>query len=147
MRIFCSNEILKPPDLVFPWIADPEKAMKWQKNVKGGEILINKPEIIGTTFKEVIEEDGNILEMQGEITKYIKNEVIGFNLNSKLHEVDVSYTVEEINKATRLSIEAIIKWKFPMNIISLFIGKKIEEGLKNQLNSEVIELKRICESE
>ena len=147
MRIFCSNEILKPPDLVFPWIADPEKAMKWQKNVKGGEILINKPETIGTTFKEVIEEDGNSLEMQGEITKYIENEIIGFHLKSKIHEVDVSYTVEEINKATRLSIEAIVKWKFPMNIISLFIGKKIEEGLKNQLNSEVLELKRICESE
>ena len=91
MRIFCSNEILKPPDLVFPWIADPEKAMKWQKNVKGGEIIINRPEIVGTTFIEMIEEDGNILEMQGEITKYIKNEVIGFHLHSKIHEVDVRY--------------------------------------------------------
>jgi hypothetical protein len=147
MRIFYSNEISKPPEIVFPWIADPEKAMKWQKNVKGGEIIINRPGIIGTTFVEIIEEDGNILEMQGEITKHIKNEVIGFHLQSKVHEFDVSYSVEEMNEATRLSIEAIIKWKFPMNIVSLFIRKKIEERLKNQLNSEVLELKRICESE
>jgi hypothetical protein len=147
MRISYENEILKPPEIVFPWIAEPEKAMKWQKNVKGGEIIINKQEIIGTTFKEVIEEDGNSLEMYGIITKYIKNKIIGFHLESKIHEVDVSYSVEEINKATKISIEAIIKWKFPMNIISLFIGKKMEKGLIKQLESEILDLKRICETD
>jgi hypothetical protein len=147
MRISYENEILKPPEIVFPWIAEPEKAMKWQKNVKGGEIIINKQEIIGTTFKEVIEEDGNSLEMYGIITKYIKNKIIGFHLESKIHKVDVSYSVEEINKATKISIEAIIKWKFPMNIISLFIGKKMEKGLIKQLESEILDLKRICETD
>ena len=147
MRITYENEILKPPEIVFPWIAEPEKAMKWQKNVKGGEIIINKPEIIGTTFKEVIEEDGNSLEMYGIITKYIKNKIIGFHLESKIHEFDVSYSVEEINMATKISIEAIIKWKFPMNIISLFIGKKMEKGLIKQLESEILDLKRICETD
>ena len=147
MRITYENEILKPPEIVFPWIAEPEKAMKWQKNVKGGEIIINKPEIIGTTFKEVIEEDGNSLEMYGIITKYIKNKIIGFHLESKIHEFDVSYSVEEINMATKISIEAIIKWKFPMNIISLFIGEKMEKGLIKQLESEILDLKRICETD
>ena len=112
MIITYENEILKPPEIVFPWIAEPEKAMKWQKNVKGGEIIINKPEIIGTTFKEVIEEDGNSLEMYGIITKYTENKIIGFHIESKIHEFDVSYSLEEINKATKISIEAIIKWKF-----------------------------------
>ena len=147
MRITYENEILKPPEIVFPWIAEPEKAMKWQKNVKGGEIIINKPEIIGTTFNEVIEEDGNSLEMYGIITKYIKNKLIGFHLESKIHEFDVSYSVEEINMATKISIEAIIKWKFPMNIISLFIGEKMEKGLIKQLESEILDLKRICETD
>ena len=147
MRIIYENEILRPPEIVFPWISEREKAMKWQKNVKGGEIVINKPEIIGTTFKEVIEEDGNSLEMYGIITKYIKNKIIGFHLESKIHEFDVSYSVEEINMATKISIEAIIKWKFPMNIISLFIGKKMEKGLIKQLESEILDLKRICETD
>ena len=147
MIIIYENEILKPPEIVFPWISEPEKAMKWQKNVKGGEIVINKPEIIGTTFNEVIEEDGNSLEMYGIITKYIKNKIIGFHLESKIHEFDVSYSVEGINKVTKISIEAIIKWKFPMNIISLFIGKKMEKGLIKQIESEILDLKRICETD
>lgn len=147
MNIKYSKEILRPPEIVFPWIVEPEKAMKWQRNVKGGEIIIKTPEMIGTTFTEVIEEDGKVLEMQGTITKYKEDQIIGFHIQSKIHEFDVSYAVEEVNEATRLTIEAIIKWKFPMNIISLFIGRKIEKGLLKQIESEVLELKRLCESE
>jgi hypothetical protein len=58
MKIKCEDEILLSPEKVFPWIAEPEKAMKWQKNVKGGKIIIDNPEVIGTTFEEILEEDG-----------------------------------------------------------------------------------------
>jgi hypothetical protein len=146
MRIFYENEILKPPKIVFPWIANPEKAMQWQKNVKGGEIMINKPEMVGTTFKEIIEEDGNSLEMVGTITQYIENQQIGFHLQSRIHDFNVIYSVEEIDKGSKVSIEANIKWKFPMNIVSLIIGKKMEAGMIKQLETEVLELKRICET-
>lgn len=80
MRITCTNKILKPPEVVFPWIAEPDKAMQWQKNVKGGEIILNTPEIVGTAFKEKIEENGNSLEMYGVITKFIGNQIIEFRL-------------------------------------------------------------------
>lgn len=113
---------------------------------RGGEIIVNHPEIIGTTFKEVIEEDGNTLEMYGTITKFIQNRLIEFHLISKIHEFDVNYSVEGRGKATKISIEAIIKWKFPMNVISLFMRKKMEEGLKKQLESEVHDLKTLCVS-
>ena len=58
MKILISKEILKPKEIVFPWIEKPEKALKWQQNVKKEEILLNKPDVIGTTFREIIEEDG-----------------------------------------------------------------------------------------
>lgn len=118
--------------------------MQWQKNVKGGEIIINKPEMIGTTFKEIIEEDGNSLEMYGTITKYARNRTIGFHLESKIHEFDVSYSLEEINKKTKFRIEAIITWKFPMNIVSVFMGKKMKADLMRQLESETRDLMKVC---
>lgn len=146
MRITCASEILKPPEFVFPWLAEPEKAMQWQKNVKEGEIIINRSEVVGTTFKEVIEEDGNRLEMQGVITKFIENQAIEFHLESKIHQLDVGYSVEEFNKATKLTVDARINWKFPMNILSLFIGKKMKKGIAEQMEAEILELKRICEA-
>ena len=144
MRITYENTIPQPPEVVFPWIAEPQKAMKWQRNVKGGEIIVNKPEVVGTTFKETIQEDGSSLEMYGTITKYIKDRTIGFHLESKIHEFDVSYSLEEINEKTKFSIEAIITWKFPMSIVSLFMGKRMKEDLVRQLESETLELMKIC---
>ncbi|MFC1922083.1 hypothetical protein ACFLY4_02240 [Chloroflexota bacterium] len=146
MRITHANEILKPPEFVFPWIAEPEKAMQWQKNVKGGEVIINRPEVIGTTFKEEIEEGGNSLEMYGVITKYIRNQIIEFHLESKIHKVDVSYSVEELNKTTKIIVDARIKWKFPINLLSLFISNKMKKDIAEQMESEILELKRICET-
>ena len=43
MRITYENEILQSPEIVFPWIAEPEKAMKWQKNVKGDQRQLKLP--------------------------------------------------------------------------------------------------------
>ena len=146
MRITYANEILKPPEFVFPWIAEPDKAMQWQKNVKGGEVIINRPEVIGTTFKEEIEEGGNSLEMYGVITKFIRNQIIEFHLESKIHELDVSYSVEELNKTTKIIVDARINWKFPMNLLSIFIGNKMKKGIAEQMESEILELKRICET-
>jgi hypothetical protein len=146
MRITCVNEILKPPEIVFPWIAEPDKAMQWQKNVKGGEVLINKPEVIGTTFKEQVEEGGKSLEMVGVITQYIENQIIEFHLESKIHEVDVSYSLQALNNDSKITVDASINWKFPMNLMSIFIGSKMKKGIEEQMESEILELKRICEA-
>ena len=144
MRITCSSEILKPPDSVFPWLAEPEKAMQWQKNVKGGEILIDMPEVVGTTFTEVVEEGGNSLEMRGVITQYARDRMIAFQLESRIHTVDVSYSLEESLKTTKITVDANIRWKFPLSFLSLFIGRKMKAGIARQMGSELRELKRIC---
>ena len=145
MKIQCQSEISLSPERVFPWIAEPEKAMQWQKNVKGGKIIKDNPEIVGTTFEEIIEEDGKSLTMKGIITQYVKNKLIGFHLVSKIHEVDVCYILEEIENATKLSIEANIHWKFPLNVISIFMSKKMTKGISAQLINEVQDLQQLCE--
>ena len=147
MRIIFVDEISKPPVIVFPWIADPEKAMKWQKNVKEGKIIKRNIDIIGTTFIETIEEDGKALQMEGIITQYRKDELIGFHINSKIHNLDVNYSLDDEKEGTRITIEAMINWKFPMNIISLFISNKMKTGILEQLQMEVAELKKIMESQ
>jgi len=146
MRLSCSTEISRPPEIVFPWIAEPEKAMEWQKGVKGGEIITSKPEVVGTTFKELIAEDGNELEMLGEITGYTPNRFMSFHLNSRIHEFDVSYSLEELENGTKISIEATVRWKFPMDVITLVIGRTIKDKLARQMKDESAELKRICEN-
>lgn len=146
MKVTSEIEISQSPETVFPWIAEPEKAMQWQKNVKGGEVLLSKSGMVGTTFTEVIEEDGRSLEMTGVITRYVENKNISFHIVSKVHEFDVDYLLENSSGITKVSIEANIRWKFPMNIISVFSGGKIKRKIASELAFELKDLKRLCES-
>jgi hypothetical protein len=146
MRVASKTEIFRPPEVVFPWIAEPEKAMKWQKNVKRGDIVDSKPGVVGTTFIELIEEDGKSLEMHGTITRFVQNKNIGFHIRSKIHEFDVDYLLELTEKSTKVSIEAIIEWKFPMNAISLLFGQRMKKKITKELDSELNELKILCET-
>lgn len=146
MKVTCEAKILKPPEAIFPWVAEPEKAMKWQKNVIEGQIIVSKPEVVGTTFKELIEENGKCLEMHGIITRFVEDKTIGFHIKSKIHEFDVNYYLEEINKSTKVLVVAIIKWKFPMNVVCFFLGKRIKLKITKQLEAELVDLKRLCEA-
>ena len=58
----------------------------------------------------------------------------------------MSYSVEELNKTTKIIVDARINWKFPMNLLSIFIGNKMKKGIAEQMESEILELKRICET-
>lgn len=145
MRITLAVELFCKPEEVFPWIAEPEKAMRWQKGVKGGEIIKETPEKIGTTFREEMEENGNRLVMYGEITNYIQDNLISFHLESKIHRVDISYSIAGNDNQSIFTVDATIHWKFPMNIISVIMGRKIKEGILRQTESELAALKRLCE--
>ena len=147
MRITISVDLSCRPNEVFPWIAEPKKAMLWQKGVKGGKILKETPEKIGTTFEEVMEEDGNSLVMFGVITDYVQNELIAFHLHSKIHKLDVIYSIKGNKNKSTVTVESVIHWKFPMNIMSIFIGRKIKEKILKQTESEFSKLVKLCESE
>lgn len=146
MKISAAIDITCRPEEVFNWIDDPGKAMLWQKNVKGGEIIKDTPGKIGTTFKETMEEDGKSLEMEGTITNYIPDELISFQLESKIHRVKVNYSIKGETVRSIVKIDSIIHWKFPMNIISFFIGSKIKGKIQDQTRFELSELKRKCEA-
>lgn len=57
MEITLSIKILQRPEELFPWIAEPQKARLWQKGIKDETIIKETKEKIGTTYKEVIEEN------------------------------------------------------------------------------------------
>jgi hypothetical protein len=147
MKITASIDISSKPKEVFPWINNPDKAMRWQKGVKSGEIIRETTEKIGTTFKEELEENGKSLVMYGEITDYTPDELISFKLESSIHRVYVNYSVLENNNRSTVTVDSKIKWKFPMNIISLIIGNRIKKNILRQTKSELSELKKLCEKE
>ncbi len=145
MKIEYEIEIQKNPQEIFPWIAEPEKALLWQKGVKSGEIIKETPERIGTTFKETMEENGNSLEMTGVIIGFVQNQSISFHLESKIHSVDVSYSLQGSRGKSTIVMRSAIHWKFPLNFIVLVLGFRMKNKILKQTKSEFAELKRLCE--
>jgi hypothetical protein len=147
MKISYAIEIKSSPEVVFGWLEKPEKAMVWMTSVSKTEILHETTEMVGTTFREVVEEEGGAIEMQGCITGYQSNKSISFHLNSKVNIVDVKYCIEEIREGVRLVEQANIQWKFPINILSMIIGDKIKQNVTAQLRGEFNKLKELCEGD
>lgn len=147
MKLSFSIDINSPPAKVFGWVENPEKALQWMTSVSGGEILHETPEKVGTTFREFVEEDGQGLEMQGVITGYEPGRSISFHLESRVNSVDVKYIVEPIQNGTRLSQTANVRWKFPVNIISLFMGSMMRQNISVQSQKEFKKLKELCEND
>ena len=145
MKIASSIDIKSSPEAVFGWLENPQKAMQWMTSVSGGEILHETPERVGTTFREVVEDENGSMEMHGMITGFEANNSIAFHLESRVNIVDVEYRVEKIDEGTRLDYQANIKWKFPVNIISIFVSKKMRQGILSQLRDELSKLKELCE--
>jgi hypothetical protein len=145
MNFSFSIDISLKPENIFPWIANPDKAILWQKGIKKSKIIKETPERIGTTFNEVIEENGRELEMKGTITGFVENELISFHLESKMHTVNVTYSIRKNKNSSTLKVEGIIKWKFPMSIASLIFGGKMKKNIMKQTKFEFDELKRLCE--
>ena len=146
MKISFSIEINSPPATVFSWLESPEKAVEWMTSVAKTEILHETPERIGTTFREVVAEDGQGVEMQGIITDFKPGKSISFHLDSRVNVVDVEYCVEAKQNGTRLTQIANVQWKFPVNVISLFMGSKMKQGIRDQSQKEFRKLKELCES-
>jgi uncharacterized protein YndB with AHSA1/START domain len=146
MKISLSVEIHSPPARVFGWLESPEKAVKWMTSVAKTEILHETPERIGTTFREVVEEDGSGVKLQGVITDYKPERSISFHLESRVNVVEVEYCVEAIPNGTRLTQTGNVRWKFPVNVISIFMGGKIQQNIIVQAQKEFEKLKELCES-
>jgi len=145
MKIASSIDIKSSPEVVFGWLENPQKAMQWMTSVSGGEILHETPERVGTTFREVVQDESGSMEMYGMITGFEADKSIAFHLESRVNIVDVEYRVEKSDEGTRLYYRANVKWKFPVNIISIFVGNKMRQSILAQLQAELIKLKELCE--
>ncbi len=146
MQIDSSIDIRSTPKEVFRWLEAPEKAMAWMTSVSRTEILLDTPERVGTVFREVLEENGHMLEMRGVITGYQPDKSISFHLESSVNALDVQYSVVEIPEGVRVLECAKVRWKFPLNVYGIFFEQKMRRGILAQLQTEFARLKEICES-
>ena len=145
MKLEYAIDLRATPQKVWDWIGNSQKAMMWQTNVTKGEILEQTPNMIGTTFRETIEEDGGSTEMKGVITDYKENKVLAMHLDGKYNMVDVEWHVEDIGKVTRLTAYFDIRFKSVVKILSIINRPIFKKKIMDQLQVEFARLRELCE--
>jgi uncharacterized protein YndB with AHSA1/START domain len=145
MKISYTVDISNKPEEVFLWINNPERAMVWMSSVSKTELLRETSDMVGTTFREIVEEDGRGTELHGVITDYRPNELISFHLSGKFNVVDVEYRLEEIENHTRLTQNANVRFKSFVKVLSIFMGPMFKKKIMDQLQKEFATLKELCE--
>jgi uncharacterized protein YndB with AHSA1/START domain len=145
VKIVNGIEINASPEKVFYWLEKPERARRWMTSVTKDKIVNETPNKVGTTFREYIEEDGRGIEMQGVITEFVSNKRFAVHLESKINSVDVCFDLEEKGSMTQLTQNVILRFKGMMKVLSVFLRSSIKKKIKNQAESELAQLKELCE--
>ncbi len=147
MKLHSMVDLKANPDKVWYWLSNPEKAKMWQTNVTKDVILKQTPDMIGTTFRETIEENGGSTEMQGVITGYRENELLAMHLSGKYNVVDVEWRIEQKGEHTRLVASFDTRFRSFLGIMSVLFRPVFKKKILEQLQAEFSKLKELCESD
>jgi uncharacterized protein YndB with AHSA1/START domain len=147
MNISITVAIKNTPEKVFYWLEDPSRAMKWMMSVSKTEIIRQTPGMVGTTFREIVQEDGRGTEMRGVVTEFVPGKRLAFHLDGDYNAVEVRYTLEEQGEHTRLSQTAEIHFKGLLRAFSILFGPLFKRKIMNQARSDFARLKALCEQD
>jgi uncharacterized protein YndB with AHSA1/START domain len=145
VRVLNTVEINATPATVFYWLEDPSRAIRWMTSVSKTEIIYQRPGMVGTTFREWVEEDGRGTEMSGVVTRFVRGKRLAFHLEGEYNAVDVEYALEDREGHTLLSQRADIRFKGLLRVLSVLFGPTFKRKLTAQTESEFARLKELCE--
>jgi uncharacterized protein YndB with AHSA1/START domain len=145
MKITNTIDINAAPEKVFYWLSHPSRAMEWMTSVYKTEILHETPDMVGTTFREIIGDTGGSTEMRGVITGYVPNQKMAFHLEGDFNTIDVEYRLEQMGDITRLTQEADVQLQPIFQLFSFIIWPMFKKQISAQSKQEFAKLKELCE--
>jgi hypothetical protein len=145
MRSAGSVEIDRPIDEVFR--LTNEHVAEWSIIVVEDELIEEKPEGVGTTFRTVTEENGKRMEFQGVVTRYDPPRLSAVVLTGKMFDLDIQYTFEDLGGRTRVMQQCDVTGKGFFRLFLGLFGWLMKKSSCNATNDELESLKKFCEGQ
>ena len=145
VKVVNSIDINASPAEVFYWIEEPDRGKQWMTSVTRSEIINETPGKVGTTFREYVEDEGRGLEMHGVVTEFVPNERFAVHLESKVNTVNVTFSLEQTDRAARLVQHVDMHFKGVLKVLSLFLRASIRKKIVKQFRNDFSRLKALCE--
>lgn len=141
-----SVDILAPPSRVFYWLDDAKRVMAWVDGVVENEDLEVTDEGVGSTFRQVFEENGRKMEFQGVVTFYEKDSRLAATLTGEFFDLDVGYVLEPVGSSTRLTQTSRVRFKGFLKIVGPLMSSFMKKAGLKKLDGDFARFKELCEN-
>lgn len=128
-----------------------EKATKdvaaWSITVVEDELIEEKPDGVGTTFRIVTEEKGRRMDFEGVVTRHEPPTMSAVHLHGQHFDLDVEYQLEDLSGRTRLTQISEVNGKGFAKVMFFLFGWMMNKSGCKAAESELNSLKKYCESQ
>lgn len=145
MQNEASVEIDRPSDEVFRLTNN--HVAEWSIVVVENEVLDEKPEGVGTTFRTVTEDHGKRMEFQGVVTRHDPPHASAIRMTGDAFDIEAEYTFEDISGRTRVTQKSTVTGKGFFKVFMALFGWLMDKSSCKALEKELDSLKRFCERE
>jgi len=144
MQTELSVEIDRPIAEVFDYTTN--NVAEWSRTVVEQEVLEEKPEGVGTTFRVVTEERGRRMEFQGVVTRHEPPTASTVVLRGDQFDIEAAYLFEDLSGRTRVTQRATVNARGIFRAFLFLFGWIMRKGSCKAQELELASLKRRLEA-
>lgn len=139
-----SVEIDRPIEKVFE--LTNEHVADWSSIVVENEVLEEKPQGIGSTFRMVTEENGKRMVFHGVTTDFEPPHRSVVHMTGEMFDINAEYLFEDLSGSTRVTQNSEVTGKGMFGAFLFLFGWLMKRSSCDALDKELNGLKTFCES-
>ena len=143
MKQQASVEIDRPIDEVFEYTNN--HVAEWSITVVEDEVIEEKPEGVGTTFRCVTEDHGKKMEFQGIVTRHEPPNASAIHLTGQHFDIEAEYLFEDLGGRTRVTQRSAVSPKGFFTVLFFLFGWMMKKSACKAQENELNSLKRLLE--
>ena len=145
MQTTMSVEVDRPIDEVFDYTV--HNVAEWSIIVEKEEVIDEKPEGVGSTFRVTTEERGRQMKFDGLVTRHEPPTAHAVLMKGNQFDIEAEYRFEDLGGGrTRVTQRSTVHGKGVVKVMFFFFGWLMKTSSCNALEKELLNLKRLAEA-
>ena len=144
MQSTMSVEVDRPIKEVFDYTI--KNVAEWSIIVVKDEVIDEKPEGVGSTFRVTTEEKGRRMEFEGLVTRHEPPTAHSEFMKVSQFDIEAGYLFEDLGGRTRVTQRSNVHGKGFIKVIFFLLGWLMKKSSCSALEKELLNLKLLAEA-